>query len=155
MSLIDGHDLKLGAELGVFRGGTTFFLLENAPWLTLHGVDTFEETEGKPQRDFKRLVPIIERRAKEFGDRCVIHTGTTHDVSKEFPNGYFDFVFIDADHSYEAVKRDIEDWMPKVRKGGYLCGHDTQLPGVQEAVKECVEDYEVYYDNFCWIKQVS
>jgi hypothetical protein len=53
----------------------------------------------------------------------------------------FDFVFLDADHSYKAVKEDIEAWGPKVRPGGWLCGHDYGKPalGVTQAVSEFVE----------------
>ena len=48
-------------------------------------------------------------------------------------------VFIDADHSYENTKQDIQDWFPKVRVGGILCGHDIdhkEWPGVGKAVRE-------------------
>jgi predicted O-methyltransferase YrrM len=41
-----------------------------------------------------------------------------------FPDEYFDFIFIDADHSYEAVIRDIESWWPKIKKGGMFAGDD-------------------------------
>jgi hypothetical protein len=44
-----------------------------------------------------------------------------------FGNGSFDLVFIDADHSYEAVKADISAWRSKVKPGGILCGHDCEL----------------------------
>jgi len=45
-------------------------------------------------------------------------------ASKQFPDEYFDFVYIDADHTEEAVKEDILAWWPKVRSGGVLAGHD-------------------------------
>ncbi len=47
-------------------------------------------------------------------------------------------VYIDGDHSYEAVRDDIKAWLPKVRKGGILAGHDygAGWPGVQKAVHE-------------------
>jgi hypothetical protein len=54
-----------------------------------------------------------------------------------FPDGYFDAVFIDGDHSYEGVKADIAAWRPKTK--GLLCGHDygkSDLPGVTQAVDE-------------------
>jgi len=62
---------------------------------------------------------------------------------KYFPNGYFDIVYIDAEHTYEAVKQDIKLWWPLLRVGGILCGHDYwdgeesgRYPGVNQAVDE-------------------
>lgn len=54
--------------------------------------------------------------------------------------GTLDFAFIDADHSYEACKEDLELWAPKVRAGGIVAGHDYGAiwPGVVEAVHEYV-----------------
>ena len=49
---------------------------------------------------------------------------TTLFPKRFFPNGYFDLVFIDDDHEYEAVKNGIEAWYPLVKEGGILCGHD-------------------------------
>lgn len=57
----------------------------------------------------------------------------------------FDIVFIDADHSYENTLADIRAWLPLVREGGYICGHDfgtKQFPGVDKAVRE------MFGDNF-------
>lgn len=48
-------------------------------------------------------------------------------AAETFDNRSLDFVFIDADHSYEAVKADIAAWRPKVRPGGILCGHDCEI----------------------------
>ena len=57
--------------------------------------------------------------------------------------GYFDLVFIDANHSYKMVKRDILLWRPLVKKDGIISGHDygfanrpCRYPGVQKAVDE-------------------
>ena len=63
-----------------------------------------------------------------------------------FPDLYFDFVFIDADHRYESVKADILGWMPKVRKGGVIAGHDYKWPGKRHpGVKRAVD--EVFGDD--------
>jgi Methyltransferase domain len=53
--------------------------------------------------------------------------------------GSIDFVFIDGDHRYEGVKKDIDAWYPIVRSGGVIAGHDYthEFPGVLQAVKEC------------------
>lgn len=44
-----------------------------------------------------------------------------------FRDDILDFVFIDADHLYESIKQDIELWLPKVKKGGILAGHDAEF----------------------------
>ena len=70
----------------------------------------------------------------------------------------FDLVFIDADHSYETTKRDIELWAPKVKPGGILGGHDYNNPdypqwGVARAVTEFAVSHvkEVELDReFTW-----
>ena len=47
-----------------------------------------------------------------------------------------DFVYIDASHSYESVKEDMENYWTKVRKGGLLAGHDLPMYPVAKAVVE-------------------
>jgi len=46
------------------------------------------------------------------------------DAAMDFGDESLDFVYIDADHSYNAVKEDIAAWAPKVRRGGIVAGHD-------------------------------
>ena len=56
-----------------------------------------------------------------------------------FKDDFFDFIYIDGDHSYRQCKKDIEVWYPKVVKGGILAGHDIghiDFPGVSKAVDE-------------------
>jgi hypothetical protein len=50
--------------------------------------------------------------------------GYSLDVVKEFPDNYFDFVYIDADHTYKGISQDILAWYPKVKSGGFFGGHD-------------------------------
>jgi hypothetical protein len=59
-------------------------------------------------------------------------------AAKRFPNESLDLVFLDADHRYEAVKRDIGLWWSKLRRGGRFLGHDygDVHPGVARAVNE-------------------
>lgn len=62
-----------------------------------------------------------------------------------------DMVFIDADHTYDAVVRDINAWLPKVRPGGILAGHDYWVrdPGVVKAVNEAFR-YVALFDGLVW-----
>jgi predicted O-methyltransferase YrrM len=65
-------------------------------------------------------------------------------------DGALDFVFIDGDHSYEGVKRDLAAWLPKVKPGGWLMGHDYgNKPdgGVKRAVDELGKPIELDCDH--------
>ena len=60
-------------------------------------------------------------------------------AASHFPDGSVDFAFIDADHAYGSVVRDIEAWLPKIKPNGILAGHDYDPPrhgGVVRAVNE-------------------
>ncbi len=57
-------------------------------------------------------------------------------ASSEFPEEFFDFVYIDGDHAYESVNQDISLWTSKIKKTGILAGHDYDWPGVKQAVDE-------------------
>ena len=62
---------------------------------------------------------------------------TSLEASERYEDGSLDFVFIDASHDYQSVKDDIEAWMPKVKEGGVLSGHDyPDWDGVKKAVDE-------------------
>jgi len=72
-----------------------------------------------------------------------------------FEDGSCDVVFIDMDHSYEAVKQDIETWLPKVKIGGYIAGHDytSDWQGVVKAVNEKFPQDKILKMDTCWIVQ--
>jgi predicted O-methyltransferase YrrM len=64
-----------------------------------------------------------------------------------------DMVFLDASHDYESVKADILAWMPLLRPGGVLCGHDYDPPhwmGIKQAVDELIPDRVVVTATTIW-----
>lgn len=58
------------------------------------------------------------------GSDVVRHIGLSHEVLARFPDEFFDFIYVDADHSYEGCRRDALAAAPKVRRGGYLAFND-------------------------------
>ena len=79
--------------------------------------------------------------------------GTSEEQSKRIADEYLDFVYIDADHSYEEVKKDIDLWLPKIRKGGIIGGHDMHLEDVQKAVAEKFPQYDHFLNEWYAIKE--
>ena len=68
-----------------------------------------------------------------------------------FPNESLDFVFIDASHEYEDVKEDIKAWLPKVKIGGILAGHDYHHQPIKDALKFNNLTIEERLNDDCWI----
>ena len=145
------HHPRTGAEVGVWRGRNSAALLAAFPDLTLTMVDAWSadgwegdnRLGGLPQAEFddarREAIEVTEFAA----DRRIIRPGWSHRVAEFVPDDSMDFVFIDADHRYEAVRADIAAWRPRVRRGGILCGHDYFSPrnakgqwGVKRAVDE-------------------
>lgn len=76
---------------------------------------------------------------------------TSENASTLYPNDSVDFVFIDGGHDYDCVKNDIKCWIPKIKKGGIMAGHDYPMfGGVQQAVDEFFGN-KIVASEFCWI----
>jgi len=104
-----------GAEIGVDKGhGTEIFCLQN-PKARIYAIDSWVgEYESHYEEAKKRLEPY----------NCIIIKATSMEAVKAFDEGSLDFVYIDADHSYEHVKEDLDVWSKIVRKDGIISGHD-------------------------------
>lgn len=63
--------------------------------------------------------------------------GGSSETASQFEDGSVDFVFIDANHTREFVRDDINAWLPKVKPGGIIAGHDYNAP---HEVKEVVDE---------------
>jgi len=143
-ALVNRLGLKRGAEVGVAFGGHCEAILEGTGVDLLYGVDPYRHRRGYddpmnlPQAAFDTLHRRTLDRLARFGGRYR-HLRETSDGAIPQIDGLLDFVYIDADHSYEGVRRDLGAWFGKVREGGVLAGHDyehPQFPGVQRAVDE-------------------
>jgi hypothetical protein len=77
----------------------------------------------------------------------------TGEAASHVPDGWADFVFVDAGHSYEAVKADLEAWEPKVRPGGWFGGHDFHAfhNGVVRAVTERFDRIKLL-EGWIWVR---
>jgi predicted O-methyltransferase YrrM len=130
-------------EVGIYKGKSILYLAEGlnnkGVDVELYGVDTLlgsvEHNDAKNEiltKYFDNIEPLR--------DQITTIVTTSLQASKLFENESLDFVFIDASHDYENVKADILAWMPKVKKGGILSGHDynKHWPGVMQAVDEII-----------------
>lgn len=127
-----------GVEIGVLRGHNSYNILKNLPIKLMYLVDSYKQYENyriyaNPTRDEAKAHRLL----KEFEDRIIWLKGLSERVAKDIPNG-LDFVYIDGNHDYGYVKKDIELYWPKVRVGGILGGHDFR-PDERGVVKAVLE----------------
>jgi len=72
-------------------------------------------------------------------DEVTVWKGYSDKASVYFNDNYFDWIYIDANHL--QARQDIEAWLPKVKSGGYVLGHDYTMVGDYITVKKDVDDY--------------
>lgn len=142
INLILKYELKKGCELGTHNGDLLFALLDNIPFLSMTGVDIWENQDSSVYDEYQyvdwaRMYQNVLCRAEIYGkERVQIIKGLTSDVACRIKDESFDFIFIDANHSYEAVKQDILLWTPKVTQLGLITGHDLGREGINRALDE-------------------
>jgi hypothetical protein len=128
---LNSHGLTgVGVELGVSTGlfseqllrhwlGRTLCLID--PWRHLSDyLDSFNASD----KIMARRLEIARRRLEPWQERLRWFLETSEVAAKRFARGSCDFVYIDANHSYQHVCRDLQLWYPKVRPGGLFAGHD-------------------------------
>lgn len=161
----------LGVEIGVLNGRTSCILLKERPLLEHHMIDPWlVPTKGssydmaqdinsqKSQDDHNKALILTKKRVAFAGKRGVIKRMMSHEAINDYKDHSLDFVFIDGDHSYDGVKKDIEMWECKVKSGGWIGGHDflhPKLPGVAKAVFEKYDEKTIELDdNRTWFKRI-
>lgn len=148
-------------EIGGYSGKTTEYLLKNCKdyideYFVIDPYQFYEEYDNifDQRTDQNKLdiaykqMKLLEKKyskltlLKEFSEDCV----------SLFTDEYFDLIFIDANHKYEYVKKDIINWYSKVKHSGIISGHDYNYPGldgVKYAVDELFEKCQIQ-DDYVW-----
>lgn len=128
-------------EIGSFRGKSTCFIAEGIgnKRCQFFAVDIWLERKCS-------LEKFLEN-TKAYKDKITPLKGFSYDIVKNWPaERKIDFLWIDGDHSYEGVKRDIADWLALVKKDGYVLFHDYRdAAGVKRAVDELVDSKKIKF----------
>lgn len=158
------------AEIGVWQGQTSMQLLKQRPDLRLYMVDrwkapspedsfygtdklsrypqsVYDEALSKAVSAVRSVDPKAERHR-------ILHL-PSEEAAELIPDQSLDFIFIDGDHSYDGCFRDLTLWVPKVKIGGIVSGHDYGRPEkgqVKEAVHDFFGDLKSIKltDHYCW-----
>ena len=130
--LFSALDLKTGCEIGVAEGGNAKVICDTIENVKLFGIDHWLRSSYYESM-LRRLDSYIK------GNGFVPVKKTSLEAVDDFADESLDFVYIDADHSYEHVKQDIEIWSKKVRNGGIVSGHDYYVHSGTDVIKAVTE----------------
>jgi len=140
LKIVGNKELKI-AEIGTYMGRCTAMwnvkLINRGINYDYYTIDHFlgsSEHHAKSMPNYKTTLKNLE----PIQNKIILLNLPSVEASTKFKDEYFDIVYIDASHEYEFVKEDIIAWLPKVKKGGIICGDDYVIgwPGVIKAVDE-------------------
>lgn len=139
----------VGAEVGVAEGHFSRVLCEHISGLHLHCCDLWDTyyrdtTKLKDRHMQDDALALAHKKLDKLGAKFV--RKASMEAVKEFADRSLDFVYIDADHSFDFVMQDIIEWSKKVRRGGIVAGHDFYRfrgAGVVEAVEAYTNAHQI------------
>jgi len=151
-------------EVGSWLGRSTAFMAteiaNSGKRILFYAVDTWK---GSPAPQYQEVVAqhggsvyaaFIEnmhRGGLALGQHFNTIMSTSVDAAKTFEDGTLAFVFIDGAHEFHSVSEDVRAWLPKVRIGGNIGGHDANCPGLMNAVKQWIRPAEIDYRGTSWL----
>jgi predicted O-methyltransferase YrrM len=141
-------------ELGAWLGKSSSYLVDKSVNRNVIIIDSWKGSPNEltTTHKFATEVDIYEVFKQNMGERTYKSIrGLSSEAVSQFEDESLDVVFIDLTHTYESVKEDIGLWLPKVKSGGILSGHDYEdsWPGVVKAVDEMLPKRTIMEN--CWI----
>jgi predicted O-methyltransferase YrrM len=120
-------------EIGCWTGHSTAILAKHSETIgtKMIVVDNFGGNEGTPLIEYARdnsVKEIFLENMRELGllDSINLFDMNSNEAHKYLDNESLSFLFVDAGHTYEQVKNDLNNYIPKVKSGGVICGHDYE-----------------------------
>ena len=142
---------SVGIEVGVWKGAFTKELIKKATPSELHLVDPWIYTTGMKKYfddGQESLDAMYNKIVRKFGRKNFIsvHRCMSDQLAPNFSDGYFDWVYVDGNHSFEGVYSDLVNYHDKVKTGGFMIGDD--YGGKSKGVKVAV-------DKFCKERNIN
>lgn len=144
-------------ECGAWLGKSSSYLCDIAQnRVNIFIVDNWQGSKNELNSTQKLALEdnVYEIFLENMGNRKYIPIKSDgKEAATKFENNSCDVVFIDMEHTYDAVKSDIISWLPKVKNGGFIAGHDytDDWIGVKQAVNELFPIKNLIFMDTCWI----
>lgn len=155
---------KLGSnlvfvEIGAYQGEGTMIFSQEFPNSIIHSVDIWEKyVEDCSVYDMDYQQKVLEQAEINFDLRLpsmpnvIKHKMPSIEFAKLIDDKSVNFVYIDGNHSCSYVKQDITTWLPKIKDGGILAGHDYCWDSIKQALSELNIIVDYSFQDASWIK---
>jgi hypothetical protein len=142
-----GSTPLVGVEIGVAEGKNAENIFKILNITHLYLIDPYEVyyENGRLETQYSDRETVMKATLKPFWDRITFLKLKSQDAVNMIPQ--VNFVYIDGSHDYDAVKRDIQLYVSKVKPGGFIGGHDISASGVAKAVQEFTDDNHLFLIN--------
>lgn len=148
MKLLEGIKEKVAVELGVWRGDFSQEIFLQQP-IKLYLIDPWIQQSKEVYNDILNLDNTTNEKNYNFvvdrfkdAPNVEILRQFGHQVVRNI--NIIDYIYIDANHSYESALMDLSMWYPLISKGGVITGHDYSWVSVRKAL-----------DTFCKITNLK
>lgn len=148
-------------ELGSYSGDSASIFMESGKVKTLYCVDSwangYDVDDPASQSDMSGAEQMFDNVVAKHSGIIKVKKNI-HEAVKDFELKSVDLVYIDACHLYDNVCSDIKDYLPIVKVGGFIAGHDygfDRHPGVKMAVDEILGVPDMVFADRSWIKGVK
>lgn len=138
-------DIYAMAEVGSWQGGSACIF---APFVhRLHCIDIWDDWEGA----YKGLYDEFINNTKSFASRIIVHRKPSLMAVNDFVDGELDMVYLDGLHDFGMVVSEIKAYTPKIRKGGYIAGHDwgRENEGISDVTQAVAHVFGKPDKTFC------
>ena len=143
-------------EVGAYMGESTMMFASTGMFNTINVIEPFkgeEEFNDMFMYDWDVVESEFNTNTRFF-DNINLYKDYSYNVVDKFEDKSIDFIYIDAEHTYDSLKRDLELYLPKLKPNGIIAGHDYNewiWPEVVKAVHEKFGNEVSEFMDTSWI----
>lgn len=157
LDLCKSNDIVV--EVGCYVGGMTAYICDlikyNRLVIDFHVVDLFEDSQWLDNDD--RMYDRFIKNTEKYKSNFHLHVEDSIVCSQNFENSSLQFLLLDTVHDPYYIGKELDAWIPKLKKGGIIARHDYHWPGIPELVETYFGEVNVIessleyiWDNLKW-----
>lgn len=141
-------------EIGSFKGGSAAFMaveiINSGKKIKFDCIDLWNDYWDEGSKELKNYIVYTNMYDTFLNNikpvRHIINPirSDSHSAASLYCDNSLDFIYIDANHYYDYIKKDLQLWYPKIKKGGLLAGHDF-VNNTACQVRQAVEEFCLTY----------